>query len=181
MPGLASRLGVTHAALYNYFPSKRELVAALVAEMADRAQVPERDGRPWQEWVAQAADSMLALAREVDGISFAIPLELGGPALGLALVEVLLEAGLSPEETAELHYHLQALALGTAALLRRSEVSGNGRDEAIEFVLAAGTTDERVTQAVISGTSMGIEMLYRRQVTSLLDATAERLAVTRVP
>jgi AcrR family transcriptional regulator len=70
MRAIGRELGVTHAALYRYFPDLRAVQAALSADMA-AAFSPISSDLPWQDWLRETA-------RAVRSVSLAHP-EVGSP------------------------------------------------------------------------------------------------------
>ncbi len=57
MPALASSLGVSHGALYHYFPSKKALVDALAESALENVRLPDAGDRDWRELVLEAASA----------------------------------------------------------------------------------------------------------------------------
>ncbi len=58
MPALAATLGVSHPALYHYFPTKAALVSALAEAALLKVRLPDIDGRDWRELIVEAATAM---------------------------------------------------------------------------------------------------------------------------
>jgi AcrR family transcriptional regulator len=58
MPALAASLGVSHPALYHYFPTKAALVSALAEAALLKVRLPDIDGRDWRELIVEAATAM---------------------------------------------------------------------------------------------------------------------------
>ena len=114
MQALAESLHVTPAALYRYFPSKAELANALRSHVASRICVPERDGRPWQQWVLAAAQALRAYARPDRIAGGLLHEDVAMYPLVEALAEVLADAGMSAQDSWSLYSHLCALALGAS-------------------------------------------------------------------
>lgn len=54
MRALGRELGVTHAALYRYFPDLQAVLAALGADMAE-SLTPPSDDLSWQDWLRETA------------------------------------------------------------------------------------------------------------------------------
>jgi AcrR family transcriptional regulator len=124
MAALARRLGVAHSALYNYFPSKATLVAALVEVQSQAVAVPPRDGRSWQEWlpgVYAILRNLLAgtLAAEGYPISTASNLVLWNP-----IAETLLEAGFDADDAWDVMLRIEGTCLAAVTLARRYERHG---------------------------------------------------------
>lgn len=62
MRALGRELGVTHGALYRYFPDLKSVLAALGAEIAEAIAPPPAD-LPWQEWLRQSAHALRRVMR----------------------------------------------------------------------------------------------------------------------
>jgi AcrR family transcriptional regulator len=58
MPALAASLGVSHPALYYYFPTKAALVSALGEAALSKVRLADIDGRDWRELIVEAATAM---------------------------------------------------------------------------------------------------------------------------
>lgn len=54
MSAVAQRLGVTHASLYAYFPSRAALVAAVLLDLGEQMDVPDPQALAWEDWVVAA-------------------------------------------------------------------------------------------------------------------------------
>lgn len=68
MRALARELGVTHAALYRYFPDREAVFAALVADHLSDIEPPAGD-LDWQEWLRRMARSIRTVSRELSPIA----------------------------------------------------------------------------------------------------------------
>jgi AcrR family transcriptional regulator len=171
LPDLARRLGVTRSALYNYFPSKRELVLALVEHLAGTVETPPRDGRPWQEWIVEAAVAM----RDFIGRTF-------GPAgtrasaatypLAEEIPEVLREVGFTPEQTRDLCWHLHSLYVGTAAMSRRTTRYGPYTQERLgkEHASIAMINPDGALFEILPESEVDLDGWFRRQVALTVEA-----------
>src|SRR5438132_1221318 len=109
MTDLADRLGVSHSTLYNYFSSKRELVAALIDESVT---VPGRIGRSWQEWLIDAAESLRALVAKTLQPDGQVRATAGAIPLVESIAAALLEAGFTPDQALDAHLHIEACCIG---------------------------------------------------------------------
>jgi AcrR family transcriptional regulator len=124
MSGLAKRLGVRHSALYNYFPSKRDLVAALVEEHARGVTLPPRDGGPWQEWLSAAYGAVRVFIAETlaaEGYVVSTPRNL---VVHAAITETLLEAGFTPAQTWDAVLRMVGTCIAAITYTRRIERFG---------------------------------------------------------
>ena len=63
MRALGKELGVTHGALYRYFPDLNAVLVALAADVAESMAPPSED-LPWDEWLRQTARSIRRVVRE---------------------------------------------------------------------------------------------------------------------
>jgi AcrR family transcriptional regulator len=61
MPALATKLGVSQASLYYYFPGRDALVAALTEGVLRNLELGEIGTRPWRELVLEAASALRRL------------------------------------------------------------------------------------------------------------------------
>jgi AcrR family transcriptional regulator len=120
--GIAARVGVAPNAVYTYFPGKAAVVQALVERLlgdVDHDAVADRS-RPWRERVEALA---LELRERLTAHPGAVPLLVGGPlngphALGIneRLLQLLIDAGLDPDDAARAAYLLFAYVVGSIAL-----------------------------------------------------------------
>jgi AcrR family transcriptional regulator len=62
MRALGRELGVTHGALYRYFPDLKSLLAALGADMAEALAPASRD-LSWQDWLRETARAIRKVIR----------------------------------------------------------------------------------------------------------------------
>jgi AcrR family transcriptional regulator len=120
--GIAAKVGVAPNAVYTYFPGKAAVVKALVERLlgevdhdvfADRTQ-------PWRRRVEALA---LELRQRLSAHPGAVPLMIGGPmdgphalALNERLLELLADAGLTPDDGARAAYLLIVYVFGSIAL-----------------------------------------------------------------
>lgn len=63
MRALGRELGVTHGALYRYFPDLKSVLATLAAQVAE-AMTPPPDDLPWDAWLRQSARSIRQVIHE---------------------------------------------------------------------------------------------------------------------
>lgn len=120
--GVANEVGVSPNALYTYFPTKSALARALVEGLlgqVDRRTLVDRS-QPWRTRIVAFALAVRTLLLDHPG---AVPLLLGSPYDGpnaLAsheeLLEVLADAGLTPEDAARAAYLIITYILGSIAL-----------------------------------------------------------------
>lgn len=63
MRALGRELGVTHGAIYRYFPDLKAVLAALAAEVAE-AMTPPSPDLSWDDWLKQCARALRQVIRE---------------------------------------------------------------------------------------------------------------------
>lgn len=75
MRAVARELGVTHGALYRYFPDLQSLLTALAADIASDLK-PAPEHLPWQDWLRETARSIrqATLTHPEYGTSFTWPI-----------------------------------------------------------------------------------------------------------
>jgi AcrR family transcriptional regulator len=176
LPKLARRLGVTRTAIYRYFPSKADLVAALVSALADAVVTPPRDGRDWQSWLREAAQSLRGFVAATLGPS---GLRASASIYPLADVyaDLMLEAGFTPAQAYDAYLHLHSICV-EAAVIAHGAIPRPHRDRALRDV-GLQPTDDR------AGTPLGrlagamkhfdVDEWFDRQVALLVDALTEQL------
>lgn len=88
MPAVARRLGVTHSALYRYFPDRNALLVACVGAAVERTQWPV-GSEPWRDCLTQFANSMWGMYSTYRGLAETVVTISGTPPAGTSLVERL--------------------------------------------------------------------------------------------
>ena len=63
MRALGRELGVTHGAIYRYYPDLKSVLAALGADLAEALRPPSED-LPWQEWLRETARTIRQIGRQ---------------------------------------------------------------------------------------------------------------------
>lgn len=131
---ITSRLHISAAAFYTYFPSKQHLLRAMVEKVFEDLQ-PARalDETAWTDGLRRLA---LDMRDRLVAASGAVALIMSGPLDGpraLAFNEVLLElfvrAGLSLDDAARASYAFQVYVLGFCALQAADAPDGTAVDE----------------------------------------------------
>jgi AcrR family transcriptional regulator len=104
MPRLAKVLGVSHAALYHWFPNKQALVHALVESTLQDVELPDATGLPWREQVMVAAVALrnVLLVRSTHLPHLAASASAAASPLSEQVLEALEVAGFAPAEAVQL-------------------------------------------------------------------------------
>jgi AcrR family transcriptional regulator len=120
--GIAAKVGVAPNAVYTYFPDKAAVIRALVEKLlgeADEGAFAD-ESRPWRDRIEALALELRAALTAHPG---AAALLMSGPmdgarttALGERLLELLIGAGLQPDDAARSTYLLITYVLGSIAL-----------------------------------------------------------------
>lgn len=122
MSAVAARLGVTHASLYKYFPSRAALVAAVLMDLGERIEVPDPATMPWQEWVVEAGlrcRDHMAAHLGATGLLRSSGLDAALGTLMQSFVDVLAAAGFSSLATWDAWVMFRGCCLGGAMDVRR--------------------------------------------------------------
>ena len=122
MSAVAARLGVTHASLYKYFPSRAALVAAVLMDLGERIEVPDPATMPWQEWVVEAGlrcRDHMAAHLGATGLLRSSGLDAVLGTLLESFVDVLADAGFSSLATWDAWAMFRGCCLGGAMDARR--------------------------------------------------------------
>ena len=132
---IAGALGVTPMALYRYFPSKAELVAAILDAFIREAGVAGHgaDRQDWRAWLSTSLGAMRAALVDAPGVLGLLVAEprFGGAALEVMdrVLGVLRGAGLDEGQAAEAFALLMGHTLGSAALESAFQSNARGLDE----------------------------------------------------
>jgi AcrR family transcriptional regulator len=175
MVALARRLGVAHSALYNYFPSKARLVAALVEVRSQAVAVPARNGRRWQEWLADVYGvlrGLLAKTLAAEGYPISTASNL---VLWNSIAETLLAAGFSASETWDVMLRIEGTCLAAVTLARRAEHYGPLTREHMRDFVPLSSPARALIEPV---GSFDLDAWFRRQA-SFDIAGFERLLTSR--
>jgi AcrR family transcriptional regulator len=180
MTGLASQLGVSHAALYNYFAGKGALIAALAAEESAQIDLPSSEGRRWQDWLVDYAfllrDSLLkyGVATEWQPTAFV------GASIRItdAFLRVVLDAGFDVETA---HHALRII--GSCCAASASRMQRRARfDEPSEAELQRDyydsvglAADSPLRQHVAMLLNQDEEALFRRDLEIVIASVAYNL------
>jgi AcrR family transcriptional regulator len=175
LPDLASRLGVTRSALYNYFPSKRDLVIALIEHLADAVVVPPRDDRPWQEWIIDAAVAMRDFIERAYGPNGTRASAATLP-VAEAMTATLFEAGFTRAQARDLSWHLHSLYMGCAAMSRRTDRYGPYTQERLgkEHASIAMINPNSPLFEILPESEIDLDGWFRRQVAITVEAFEQK-------
>jgi AcrR family transcriptional regulator len=100
MPRLAKALGVSHGALYHWFPNKQALIHALVESTLQDVEIPDGAGLTWKEQIVAAAVALrsVLLVRSTHLPHLAASASAAASPLSERILEALDDAGLSDPE-----------------------------------------------------------------------------------
>jgi AcrR family transcriptional regulator len=116
MPRLAKVLGVSHGALYHWFPNKQALVHALVESTLQDVEIPDGAGLTWKEQVLAAAVALrnVLLARSTHLPHLAASASAAASPLSDRMLEALDGAGFSEADAMQLTELCSAWAVYSA-------------------------------------------------------------------
>jgi AcrR family transcriptional regulator len=119
--GIASRVGVAPNAVYTYFPDKAAVLRAVVDRLIGEQSLAVLSGdAPWRDRIRTVALELRSgLLRHPGAAALLMSAPMDGPRaleFGERLLDVLSEAGFSPEDAARLSYALIVYILGAIAL-----------------------------------------------------------------
>jgi AcrR family transcriptional regulator len=132
---IADVLGVTPMALYRYFPSKADLMAAILDAFIREAGVTDHDVdlEDWRAWLSASFGAMRAALVDAPSVLSLLVAEkqFGWAALEVTdrVLGVLRDAGLDEGEAAEAFALLLGHTLGSAALESAFRSNASGLDE----------------------------------------------------
>lgn len=181
MQAVASRLGVSHAALYRHVGNRDGLVELAI----DRAAA-QWDWAPladdWRTCLTVHARQLYDVHDRYPGLDRAIEslgvLPAAAAARQAAVAEHVVALGLPPGLTVTALEFLTLLAADSAARRRRLRPASPGTEQRIEDRLA--TLSEPVEQAVRHARSQSERAWFDAGVELVLDGVAARLAGTQV-
>jgi AcrR family transcriptional regulator len=169
MPALAAQLGVTHSAIYYYFPSRADLLAAMANQAAQRLAPPPRNGQEWDVWLIDAALALRELFIERPHIGDVV--SLGGVALGTpfveAIVAVALDAGFTPEQAVDVVQLVSACSLGGAVAVRQYRSNTVSNDALMDDMKVAEDSPLRSVSRALA--DYDPEAGFRRAIATVID------------
>ncbi|MER6951387.1 TetR/AcrR family transcriptional regulator [Nonomuraea sp. NPDC000554] len=183
MSSLAAALGVTHSALYNYFPSRSALLAAITAEAAGRLEIPSPDDRSWQEWLVEAAFAHRSLFMDHLGSLDAVTAKL--TAMGAPLLEtfttVLSAAGFTPEQANDAFQLFSACCLGSAVTARRRpHFKGDDASAYHAWLDNFGISEDSPIRAYVPvWIEYDVDRGFQRNIETVIDGLSASLAADR--
>jgi len=135
---VAQRLGVTPMALYRHVESKEDLLDGMADVVYGRLHLPGRTGSWWDELAALARSTRSVLLAHPAAVPLLARAPTGpnGLALDDALRGVLLRAGFSRAEAAELHDQLSGMVFALVAPELRGRPNRAAFERGIELLRA---------------------------------------------
>jgi AcrR family transcriptional regulator len=175
MPALAAALGVTHSAIYYYFSTRAELLAALANQAARRLEPPPREGRLWDDWLVEAALALRSLFLERPDIADVVSLGsvVHGAPFVEAIVSVMLEAGFTPEQAVDAVQLLSACSLGGAVAARVQPVDTATNDALMDEMRVAQDSPLRQVSRALA--EYDPEDGFRRAIATVIDGLRLKL------
>ncbi|MFI9815043.1 TetR/AcrR family transcriptional regulator [Saccharothrix variisporea] len=118
---IAARVGIAPNAVYTYFPDKAAVLRAVVDRLIGEQSLAVLAGdEPWQDRIRTVALGLRSsLLRHPGAATLLMSAPMDGPRaleFGERLLDVLSEAGFTPEDAARLSYALIVYILGAIAL-----------------------------------------------------------------
>jgi AcrR family transcriptional regulator len=179
MPALASQLGVSHGAIYYYFPSRQALIAELAARRLAGVELDDVGGRGWRELAREAAVAACGVFAANAGYVSHVPASVAaaGMPLGERLIAAFTSAGLDEEAAARFAQLTVAWSLYTAGQRHWLETAApRTREDYHRYLAEVGVASEspmhRLDQLLYDG---ALERQFRQTVEVILD-TAELFA-----
>jgi AcrR family transcriptional regulator len=183
MPGVAASLGVTHRALYRYFPTKTHLLRELAAVSFGRISGPRRAGRRWDRWLMDVADVLREAL--VDQIAVLPNLPAGPDIARIPLFEAtlstLLDAGLTPVQALDACSLISSVCLGAANDTLNRRKYGPPKKKRLDRLrrdvgLGKGTAAARLTSEMAAYDAADG---FRRRLGIIIDALRRQAAENR--
>ena len=181
---LAQEAGMATTALYNYFPSKDDLVDAAMDAAAGEIELPEPSAHAWKEQLAGVARAWFQAGLRHPGVArlrFDRPLQ-SSRTLRVTdwAVGVLRAAGLSKPDAVAAFKALTVLTLGTAATAVAESRPEQRRQAAARH--ASVTAEELPAMAAVAAeltTALGGDQAFEFGLATVLDGIEQRIAAAR--
>ena len=181
---LAQEAGMATTALYNYFPSKDDLLDAAIDAAAGEVQLPEPSAQAWKEQLTSVARAWFQAGLRHPGVArlrFDRPLQ-SSRALRVTdwAIAVLCAAGLSKPEAVAAFKALTVLTLGSAAAAV-AESRPRERQQAAARHASIAATELPAMAAVAAEltTALGGDQAFELGLAALLDGIGQRIAAAR--
>ena len=179
--GLAQEAGMATTALYNYFPSKDDLVDAAIDAAAGEVELPEPSAQAWKQQLAGAARAWFHAGLRHPGVArlrFERPLQ-SGRTLRVTdwAIAVLRAAGLSKPDAVAAFKALTVLTLGTsAAAIAEARPAERQQAAARHASVGAGELPAMAAVAAELTASLGGDQAFEFGLSALLDGIEQRVA-----
>ena len=183
---LAQEAGMATTALYNYFPSKDDLVDAAIDAAAGEVELPEPSAQAWKELLASAARAWFQAGLRHPGIArlrFDRPLQ-SSRTLRVTdwAIAVLRAAGLSKPDAVAAFKALTVLTLGSAAAaVAESRPQERQQAAARHASIAATELPAMAAVAAELTTALGGDQAFELGLTALLDGIEQRILAAQRP
>lgn len=181
---LAQEAGMATTALYNYFPSKDDLLDAAIDAAAGEIELPEPSAQAWKEQLTSVARAWFQAGLRHPGVArlrFDRPLQ-SSRALRVTdwAIAVLCAAGLSKPEAVAAFKALTVLTLGSAAAAV-AESRPRERQQAAARHASIAATELPAMAAVAAEltTALGGDQAFELGLAALLDGIGQRIAAAR--
>ena len=181
---LAQEAGMATTALYNYFPSKDDLLDAAIDAAAGEIELPEPSAQAWKEQLTSVARAWFQAGLRHPGVArlrFDRSLQ-SSRALRVTdwAIAVLCAAGLSKPEAVAAFKALTVLTLGSAAAAV-AESRPRERQQAAARHASIAATELPAMAAVAAEltTALGGDQAFELGLAALLDGIGQRIAAAR--
>jgi TetR/AcrR family tetracycline transcriptional repressor len=171
-------------ALYNYFPSKDDLLDAAIDAAAGEIRLPEPSARAWKEQLTSVARAWFQAGLRHPGVArlrFDRPLQ-SSRALRVTdwAIAVLCAAGLSKPEAVAAFKALTVLTLGSAAAAVAESRPQERHQAAARHASVAATELPAMAAVAAELTSaLGGDQAFELGLAALLDGIEQRIAAAR--
>lgn len=183
---LAQEAGMATTALYNYFPSKDDLLDAAIDAAAGEIRLPEPSARAWKEQLTSVARAWFQAGLRHPGVArlrFDRPLQ-SSRALRVTdwAIAVLCAAGLSKPEAVAAFKALTVLTLGSAAAaVAESRPQERQQAAARHASIAATELPAMAAVAAELTSALGGDQAFELGLAALLDGIEQRIAAAPRP
>jgi AcrR family transcriptional regulator len=181
---LAQAAGMATTALYNYFPSKDDLLDAAIDAAAGEIKLPEPSAKAWKEQLTAVARAWFRAGLQHPGVArlrFDRPLQ-SSRALRVTdwAIAVLCAAGLSKPEAVAAFKALTVLTLGSAAAAVAESRPGERQQAAARHASIEAT--ELPAMAAVAAeltAALGGDQGFELGLAALLDGIEQRITAAR--
>jgi TetR/AcrR family transcriptional regulator, tetracycline repressor protein len=182
---LAQEAGMATTALYNYFPSKDDLLDAAIDAAAGEIELPEPSAHAWKEQLASVARAWFRAGLRHPGVArlrFDRPLQ-SSRALRVTdwAIAVLRAAGLTKPDAVAAFKALTVLTLGASAAATAESRPEERRQAAVRHAsVAAAELPAMAAVAAELSTALGGDQAFEFGLAALLVGIEQRIAAARL-